>query len=149
MSTESNEDVIIIEKIIDRIDKIEDRLLELESKQGKKKPVKSDTSDIWKVYADCYKNKYGVIPPHSAKLFSQCKMLVSTIGFKEAIELVYFYFTQTDQFYSKQYHPIGLLLRDCQMFYTRMMCSKKPEEPKKTIQQDVIEKDGHVWVVRK
>lgn len=90
---------------------------------GKKKTKdeeKTQGAQVWDAYAEAYKKRWQVEPVRNATTNNQAKQLVARVGFEPAIELVRFYMIQTDAFYVRSMHQLGICLKDCEMLYTRL-----------------------------
>jgi len=118
-----------LDPIVSYIKHLEERIQRLESQAfKKKKPAKTEGSEVWEAYSSVYKVRYGITPPRSAKTNSICKQLVDRLGKSEAIEIVKFFVYQNDAFYVKKMHPIQLCLNDAESLYTRRQTGKKISE---------------------
>lgn len=81
-------------------------------------------SQLWEAYVESYVLKYKVEPVRNATTNNQAMQIVRRIGLEPAIELVKFYLTQTDAFYLRSMHQLGLCLKDCEMLSVRMRSGK-------------------------
>lgn len=85
--------------------------------KARKEP--SATSETWDAYSSAYAQRYGSPPVRNAKVNGQLARLVEQLGVDEAPPVAAFYLTHPAAIYS--FHPVGLLLRDCQALRTQWM----------------------------
>lgn len=85
------------------------------------KPPKEPTatSETWDAYSSAYAQRYGSPPVRNAKVNGQLARLVEQLGADEAPPVAAFYLTHPAAIYN--FHPVGLLLRDCQALRTQWM----------------------------
>lgn len=90
----------------------------------KPKTVKaSKSTPVWSAYSQAYSKRYGVAPVGSAKANSQLCQLVDLIGADDAVAVATFFLGCEDRFYVGAYHPIDVLLKDCQKLRTQWATS--------------------------
>lgn len=85
--------------------------------KARKEP--SATSATWDAYSSAYAQRYGSPPVRNAKVNGQLARLVEQLGADEAPPVAAFYLTHPAAIYN--FHPVGLLLRDCQALRTQWM----------------------------
>lgn len=73
---------------------------------------------VWYAYADEYQKKYGSAPVRNAKSNSLCKQVIQRLGAKAGPEVARFYIIHRDALYSKNGHPLTLLVRDAEKLHT-------------------------------
>lgn len=84
------------------------------------RPIRSASSGsrVWDSYSKAYEKRYRSVPVRNVKTNSQLTSLVGRIGGEEAPLVAEFYVWHNDQFYVRQMHPVGLLLRDAEKLRT-------------------------------
>lgn len=80
---------------------------------------RATVSSVWKAYAEAYEARYGAVPPRNAKSNGQIAQLLKRIPNEDAEELARYYVGLNDRYYVARRHPIGLLLRDCEVLHAR------------------------------
>ena len=116
---------VLIVALSERIDRLEERIAELELKQGKKqKKPPSDGVFIWEEYELLYQQRYGIKPLRNTITNTHCKMLVDRLGKDDALEVIRYYLSASDYFYVSKTHDLSLCLRDCSTLYTRAKSGK-------------------------
>ena len=68
--------------------------------------------ETWSAYCGAYAQRYDVAPVRSAKVNSQVKQLVQTLGREEAPQVAAWFVQHPAQWYVTKGHDIGLLLTD-------------------------------------
>lgn len=91
----------------------------------------------WNAYADAYELRYRTEPVRNAKVNGQFAQLVARLGAQEAPHVAAFYVGHSAQFYVRDMHSVGLLLRDCEKLRTewatnRQMTATKAMQADKT-----------------
>ncbi len=105
----------------DRRDRIgSDRLQGTTTKQ-EIKPAKtpSVSGPTWEAYSSAYLARYQVTPVRNKTTNAQMAAFVKRIGAEEAPGVASFYLTHRDQFYVKQMHSVGMLLKDAEKLRTQ------------------------------
>lgn len=80
----------------------------------------SENSQVWQAYHDAYLARYQTAPIRNAKVNSQIKKLVEMVGLERALRIASNFPFHPDAFYTKQMHPVGLMLQDCQKLNTEL-----------------------------
>lgn len=90
-----------------------------------KKGEQSDGSKVWAAYRESYLRRYpGREPARNATTNAQCNTLIQRLGLEAAIKLAGFYPTVGEAFYLKQFHPIGLAVKDYHALSMQMQGGK-------------------------
>lgn len=92
---------------------------------------------VWNSYSDAYELRYSSEPVRNAKVNGQLAQLVARLGAQEAPHVAAFYVGHNAQFYVRDMHSVGLLLRDAEKLRTewstnRQMTSTKAQQADKT-----------------
>ena len=87
------------------------------ARQTRASKPEAPTTATWEAYAGAYTERYGHPPARNAKVNGQLAQLVAQLGADEAPQVAAFYLTHPAAIYN--FHPIGLLLRDCQALRTQ------------------------------
>lgn len=100
-----------------------------------KEPAPSTAT--WNSYADAYELRYQTEPVRNARVNGQIAQLVARLGAQEAPHVAAFFVGHNAQFYVRDMHPVGLLLRDAEKLRTewatnRQMTSTKAAQADKT-----------------
>lgn len=74
---------------------------------------------VWARYREEYVRRYHAEPVRNATVNGQIAQLVKRIGAESAPEVAAFYVWHNDQFYVRNQHPIGLLLKSCEGLHTQ------------------------------
>lgn len=96
------------------------------SAKPKHEPI---TASTWTVYAEAYRNRYGVEPVRGARENGQLARLVKALGEADAVRLVTFYLEHPRSLYAMSMHPLDLLVRDMQALRTQMLTGCRPADP--------------------
>ena len=92
---------------------------------------------VWNAYSDAYELRYGTVPVRNAKVNGQIGQFVARIAAQEAPHVAAFYVGHNAQFYVRDMHSVGLLLRDAEKLRTewatnRQMTTTKAQQTDKT-----------------
>jgi hypothetical protein len=92
---------------------------------------------VWVAYSDAYETRYGSEPVRNAKVNGQLAQLVGRLGAQESPHIAAFYVGHNAQFYVRDMHSVGLLLRDAEKLRTewatnRQMTTTKAQQADKT-----------------
>ncbi len=79
---------------------------------------KTPGSAVWDSYLAAYQKRYPIPPLRNAKVNKECSRLVEIVGADVAIDLVAYYVTRSDAFYTNASHPLWICLRDAQKLVT-------------------------------
>jgi hypothetical protein len=71
------------------------------------------------------KYRYGMLPSRNAAVNNHAAGIVARVGKDDAIEMVKFFLTQNDQFYTMNTHALWICLRDYQKLMVRMRTGAK------------------------
>lgn len=82
-------------------------------------------SRVWESYRSAYAKKYGHDPVRNQKTNANCAHLVTRLGEAEAVQVVEFYLSHNDQYYTRKCHPLGLCLQDAEGLRTQMVTGRK------------------------
>lgn len=93
-------------------------------KKSRPKP-ESITRGAWDSYSDAYLVRYKTSPVRNATVNSQLAGFVKRIGEEEAPAVAGFYLTHNDQFYVRNMHPVGLLLKDAEKLRTEWVTGQQ------------------------
>lgn len=93
----------------------------------KKKPPKEkpQTGPTWEAYTNAYLQRYRVEPLRNITVNSQMAKFCKQVSLEEAPHIAASYVAHNDQFYVKQSHPVGLLLKDCQKLRTEWITGRQ------------------------
>jgi hypothetical protein len=94
----------------------------------KAKPTGKGTP-TWIAYSEAYKRRYGVETKRSVKFSSQCLDLVNRLGEEDAPRVAEFYFKCANDYYKTRYHPLDLLVKDCEAIKAEMIALNKRRAP--------------------
>lgn len=83
------------------------------------------SQQVWNVYAESYKERYGVEPARNVQVNSQIKAFVSKGPEEDAHHIARFYVWHNDRFYVQKAHPVGLMVSDYQKLRTEWATGKK------------------------
>lgn len=81
--------------------------------------VPSAAALVWSYYEKAYQAKYKTAPVRNARVNSQISQFVSRIPADVAPQVAAFYVWHNDQFYVRNMHPVGLLLKDAEALHTQ------------------------------
>lgn len=84
------------------------------------------TNSTWEAYATAYFNRYGTEPVRNATVNGQLASLVRRLGDKAAPAVAAFYVSHSENFYVRQMHPVGLLLKDAEALHTQWKTGVSP-----------------------
>ncbi|WP_299075859.1 helix-turn-helix domain-containing protein [uncultured Paraglaciecola sp.] len=84
----------------------------------KKEPV---TRETWNAYKNAYQQRYSVDPVWNATVGGMLKKLIDQIGAEKAPMVAQFYVGHNNQFYVRNTHDVGLLLKDCRSLHTQWL----------------------------
>lgn len=93
---------------------------------------------VWQAYADAYRRRYGVSPVRNVTVNSQVAGLVKRVGAEDAVLVALDYLKQDAKMY--EFHPLGLLLRDCEKLVTAMRVGVRDVGREKTYRQELVDK---------
>ena len=93
------------------------------AKKAKAPPV--NTKPTWMAYINAYMNRYGIGPLRNAQVNGQMAKFCRSVPLDEAPDIAAFYVCHNDQWYIKQSHPVGPLLKDAQKLRTEMMTGRQ------------------------
>jgi len=112
----------IITTLLAQIEQLEARVSALETKKKKVPPSKekTTTSEVFDVYAEAFRKLYKTEPPRNGMVNRLIQNMIGRIGLENSKKLVVFYLEQRDAFYTKNFHPIKLLVHSCESLLTRM-----------------------------
>lgn len=88
-------------------------------------PEKSETElqavcrQTWDAYSEAYERKYSTKPVRNAKVSSQVKQFVQRIGYDESLSVAEWFVSHPGDFYVKDLHGFGLLLKDAEKLRTQ------------------------------
>lgn len=88
-------------------------------------PQVSLSSEVWRKYADAYRERYRAEPTRNQKVNGQLKHFVSRVPKEEAAEIAAFYVSHNNFRYVQAGHSIGLLLMDAEKLRTEYLTGKK------------------------
>lgn len=89
------------------------------------KDQRAKTFKPWANYAITYRRRYGVWPIWNARNAGQLSQLVDRVGADLAPGVAAYYLTMNNQFYVAKWHPIGLLIQDCESIATSMQTGQQ------------------------
>lgn len=78
----------------------------------------SPTALTWRSYRAAYEKRYGAAPPWNAKLGGQLRSFTARVPSAEAPDIAAFYVGHNDSKYTKNMHPVGMLLQDAEKLRT-------------------------------
>jgi uncharacterized protein YdaU (DUF1376 family) len=81
--------------------------------------AKERRAKVWNCYSTAYASRYGVPPVRNAKVSASVAQLVSRIGADDAEAMAGWFVSHPDNFYAKNLHDFGLLLKDCEKLRTQ------------------------------
>lgn len=90
----------------------------LPQKITKSKSEPAKTAATWESFSNAYRKRYGSDPVKNATTNSQMANFVRRIGAEEAPLVAEFFVSLNDQWYTKQAHAVGALLRDAEKLRT-------------------------------
>jgi hypothetical protein len=90
-------------------------------KKSKPKKKTGLGTETWEVYSKEYNLRYGVELKRSQKTSGQCANLVKRIGKNDAPKVAKFYFEAQNDYYQQRFHPLDLLLKDCEAIKAEMI----------------------------
>lgn len=99
---------------------------------------KAANAAVWQAYADAYRRRYGIPPVRNVTVNSQIAGLVKRVGAEDAVLLALDYLKQGAKMY--EFHPLGLLLRDCEKLVTAMKIGARDVGQAKTYRQELADK---------
>lgn len=99
---------------------------------------KAANSAVWQAYSDAYRRRYGVPPVRNVTVNSQVASLVKRVGAEDAVLLALDYLRQDAKTY--EFHPLGLLLRDCEKLVTAMKVGARDVGQAKTYRQELADR---------
>lgn len=102
------------------------------------KDRKAANAAVWQAYSDAYRRRYGVLPVRNVTVNSQIASLVKRVGAEDAALLALDYLKQDAKMY--EFHPFGLLLRDCEKLVTAMKIGARDVGQAKTYRQELADK---------
>ena len=105
---------------------------------GKDTDRKAANTAVWQAYSDAYRRRYGVPPVRNVTVNSQIASLVKRVGAEDAVLLALDYLKQGAKMY--EFHPLGLLLRDCEKLVTAMKIGARDVGQAKTYRQELADK---------
>lgn len=82
---------------------------------------KTENKQIWEVYFNAYRLRYGVEPVRNAQVNTQVSGLRKKLGFEDACKVVEFYLKHNDSWYLKNTHSFGLCLKNAETLRTQML----------------------------
>jgi hypothetical protein len=91
---------------------------EIKTHKVKKEKEVSKTIATWESFSNAYAKRYGVEPVRNKLINSQLKKFVERVGEVEAPEVIAYYVSLNDPWYTKQGHSVGILLKDCEKIRT-------------------------------
>jgi hypothetical protein len=94
-------------------------------KQPAKPKEEPKTKITWDKYRACYLAKHGSEPPQaSAKDRANLSSLIDRYGKEKAVQMVEHFFTLPNGYYHRNFHPIGVLLKDSHSIHGSMTTGK-------------------------
>lgn len=102
------------------------------------KDRKAANAAVWQAYSDAYRRRYGVPPVRNVTINSQVASLVKRVGAEDAVLVALDYLKQDAKMY--EFHPFGLLLRDCEKLVTAMRVGARDVGQAKTYRQELADK---------
>lgn len=115
-------------------EEVEEKVKEEESNPATDKPkrlkkaVKKEppvSGPTWEKYINAYYLRYGTDPLRNAMVNGQMARFCKQVSLEEAPHIAAYYVTHNDQFYVKQSHPVGLLLKDFQKLRTEWITGRQ------------------------
>lgn len=82
---------------------------------------------VWNNYCVGYITRYGSKPIRDAKVNTQVKRIVETLGKADAPEVMAYYMKDADSFYIKMYHSIDVFQKNMTKLHTQWKTGKKVE----------------------
>lgn len=82
------------------------------------------TAEVWEAYREAYKARHGADPTRNKTVNSQLKGFTNRVPAGEAAEIAAFYVRHNDQFYVRNLHPVGLLLKDAEKLRTEWLTGR-------------------------
>ncbi len=83
--------------------------------------AKPTTTRVWEAYEQAFSRRWRRLPVRNAMINGQLAHLVARVGADDAAALVEYYVSQVNEaFYTRDFHPVGLLLRNCEGMLIRM-----------------------------
>lgn len=86
---------------------------------------KAPSAAAWASYAEAYRRRYGVYPKRNATVNGQLAALVKRLGEEETPQVAAFYVTHNSQFYVRNMHSVGLLLKDAEKLRTEWFTGRQ------------------------
>ena len=99
---------------------------------------RASNAAVWQAYSDAYRRRYGVPPVRNVTVNSQVASLVKRVGAEDAVLVALDYLKQDAKMY--EFHPLGLLLRDCEKLVTAMKIGARDVGQAKTYRQELADK---------
>lgn len=120
----------VITTLLAKVEKLEARVIELEAQLQKKKKVspsreKTTTSEVFDIYREAFHKLYKTEPPRNGMVNRLIQNMIGRVGLENSKKLVVYYLEQRDAFYTKNFHPIKLLVHSCESLLTRMQTGVK------------------------
>ena len=100
------------------------KLLEAKIAKLEAKVRPSPTSGVFDAYCDAMESRYGARPDNSPKIRGQMAQLLKLVPGAEAEDLVRYYVSHTDAFYTRAQHDFGLCLKDAHRLRMEMKTGK-------------------------
>lgn len=116
-----------LETLAKEVAELKARMDAMEAKKKRRSTPreKTKTSEVFDCYAEAYQALYKTEPARNGMVNKLLQNLISRVGLEEAKQLATFYVQQRDAFYTKNYHPIKLLVHNCEGLLTRMRTGQK------------------------
>lgn len=76
------------------------------------------TRPVWQAYSTAYRLRYGVLPIRNRKVNGQLAQFVARVPADSAPDIAAFYVRHNEQFYVRDRHGVGLLLKDAEKLHT-------------------------------
>jgi hypothetical protein len=112
---------------------------------GKDKGRAVKSAEVSLAYTTAYRQRYGVEPLRNARMNALLCQLVDRLGADEAPSVASFYLSVDASLYVNAWHPLNLLVRDCETLRTQWKCGPsrvKPFGPKAMQPAPRIEAQG-------
>lgn len=83
------------------------------------------TKSTWEAYSKAYLDRHKTEPVRNATVNAQLGQFVKRLGHEEAPLVAAFYLTHNDQFYVRNLHAVGLMLKDAEKLRTEWATGRK------------------------
>lgn len=106
--------------------------------------LETPSQRVWARYREAYLSRYKTEPVRNATVNGQIAQLVKRIRAEVAPDVAAFYVWHNDQYYIKNQHPIGLLLKQCEGLHTQW-ARGQPVTSSQAMQADKQTAKAQMW----